>query len=327
LFGAWIVVADSMNAQSSGTILRNLLKYEIMFVVLAWLAHSPSKDRIAALLLGSTLGVAAVGATVLFENPDAPYLAKYRTPYLGVVLLAALATGRPFDGGWRWILPPTVVLVGLLAVNASARWAMISGLVVCAAMLVPRLPNAVFRVFLLSVALFPLVPVLLLDTETALNLIAEHDLRSAADVERVTLYAFAHDSIVRNPVFGIGFEGFLVSFERQFGHVLTMTSSVQGPHNQYAAIGALFGVPALIFYAAAVWAAMNLLHPPGRKPTRLAQAAAALFGLAMLSNELADDARLALYLVALILTCGQSAPRSLLASLIVPDTARRRGSA
>jgi hypothetical protein len=326
LFGVWIVLADALNAQSWGAILRNLLKYEIMFVILAWLAHSPSKDRTAALLVGSTLGVAVVGATVLLANPDAPYLAKYQTPYLGVVLLAAWATGRPFDGGWRWILPAAAMMVGLLAVLASARWSIISGLVVCTVLMMPRISGMLFRIFLLLMALVPMTPVLLLDTETALSLIAEQDLRSAADVERVTLYAFAHDSIMRNPLFGIGFEGFLTSFEQQFGHILTMASAVQGPHNQYAAIGALFGVPALILYAAAVWASMSLLHPPARRPTRLAQAAAAMFGFAFLSNEVSDDARLAVYLVALILASGQSTPRPFLASLILPDTARRRGS-
>jgi hypothetical protein len=86
-------------------------------------------------------------------------------------------------------------------------------------------------------------------------------------------------------------------------------------------------VPALIFYAAAVWAAMNLLHPPARQPTRLAQAAATMFGLTFLANEVADDARLTLYLVALILACGQSAPRSALASLFLPVRVGRRGFA
>lgn len=324
LFGAWIIVADSVNAQSWGTMIRNLLKYEIMFAVLAWLAHSPSKDRIAAFLMGGTLGVAAIGATLLLANPDAPYLAKYSTPYLGVVLLAAWAAGRPFNGGWRWLLPAAALLVGVLATMASARWSVISGLVVCSVMLVPRCSRAFFRLFLALSALVPLTPLLLLDTEAALDLIAAHDLRSAADVERLTLYAFAHDAIARKPLFGIGFEGFLTDFEANFGHVLVMTSAVQGPHNQYAAIGALFGIPALIFYAAAVWAWMSVLHPPARTPTRLALAAAAIFSFTFLANEISDDARLALYLVAVILACGRASARPLLASLFIPESAKLR---
>ncbi len=327
LFGSWIILADSMNAQSWGTMLRNLLKYEVMFAVLAWLAHSPSKDRIAAFLVGGTLGVAAIGATVLLANPDEPYLAKYFTPYVGVLLLAAWAGGRPFNGGWRWLLPAAALFVGALATMASARWSVISGLVVCSVVLVPSRSRAFFRLFLALSALVPLIPLLLLDTEAALDLIVAHDLRSAADVERVSLYAFAHDSIVRNPLFGIGFEGFLTGFEASFGHILTMTSGVQGPHNQYAALGALFGIPALIFYAAAVWASMNVLHPPMRPPTRLALAAAAMFGFAFLSNEVSDDARLSLYLVALILAVGQSASTRFLAALFLPQSARRRGLA
>lgn len=326
MLGAWIVIADAVNAQQWSTTLRNLLKYEILFLVLAWLAHTPSKDRIAPFLIGSVLGIATLGATVLLANPEAPYLAKYQTPYVGVVLLSAWASARPFNGGWRWLLPVAAGAVALLALHASARWALLSGLLVCVVMLAPRLARVTFRIVLVVMAATPLIPLLLLDTETAMQLIAENDLNSAADVERVTLYAFAHGTIVSNSLFGIGFEGFLNGFEAQFGHMLKMTSAVQGPHNQYAAIGSLFGVPALILYATTVWASMNLLHAPTRRPTRLALAAAAMFSFMFLANEISDDARLALYLVALILASGRSSARPLLVSLFLPDRVKIRSA-
>lgn len=323
LFGAWIILADLFNAQSWGTTLRNLLKYEISFLMFAWLAHSPSQGRIASFLVGSMVGISIYGTFVLMANPDAPHLAKYHTPYWGVILLAIWAGGRPFNGGWRWILPPIAVFIGLLASEASARWSMLSGLLVLAAMLLPRLSATSFRVLLALAALAPVVPLLLLDTPTALRLIAELDLQSASDVERLVLYAFAHDTLLRNPFTGIGFENFLTSFEREFGHILRMESAVQGPHNQYAAVGSMFGVPGMLLYAAAVCASMNLLHEPERAPTRVAQAAVMMFGFAFLANEVADDQRLAVYLVAVLLCCGAPA-RSSLAAALLPGRAASR---
>lgn len=316
LLAAWIALADAANAQAVATTVRNVLKYLVLFLAVAWIAVSPSRERIAVLLLGSILGTAAVGFSVLVANPDTPYLAKYHTPYLGLLVLAAWAAGRPFAGVWRAITAASVLCVAFLAVAASARWSVISGIVVCLTALLPRPTRGLFRSAVVVASLAPLVPLLMLDTEAALGLIAAHDLHAAADVERVLLYAFAHESIFARPLFGIGFEGFLGQFESVFGHVLTMTSSVQGPHNQYAAIGTLFGLPALAFYALAVGAAVALLHSPNRRPSRLSLAAVGLWGLMFLANEISDDTRLGLYLLATLLAYGEPARNSALAALL-----------
>ncbi len=316
LLVVWIVVADSMNGQAASTTIRNVLKYIILFLMVTWIAFSPSKRRIAILLFGSLIGSVVIGYYVLASNPDTPYLAKYHTPYVGLMLLAAWSSGRPFDRGWRWVTSAAALAVMVLAVNASARWALVSGAVVLTANLLPRFSLGAFRVSVVVVCIAPLVPLLLLDSAIALQLIAERDLRSAADVERVALYAFAHDTIMRFPIFGIGFENFVGRFESSFGHVLTMTSSVQGPHNQYAAIGSIFGVPALLMYVAAVTASVFMLRPAVTRSRRLAQACVALWGFMYLANEISDDARLQLYLLATLIACGEPVTRSWFGSLL-----------
>ncbi|MCS6779899.1 MAG: O-antigen ligase family protein, partial [Geminicoccaceae bacterium] len=293
-------------------------------LLVAWLALSPNKDYIAVFLMGSVLASIAVGLSVLLDNTDKPYLAKYYAPYVGLLILTAWAAGRPFNGAWRWITSAAVLLATILAIHASARWALISIGVVGIAALVPRPYGLALRALVLVTCAVPLLPLLALDPGTAATVMTARNLASASDVERLLLYAFAHESMINYPIYGIGFERFLNEFEGRFGHLLTMASSVQGPHNQYAAIGALFGVPALLIYATAVASSVFLLlRLTKTAPSRLKLACLLLWGFMFLANEISDDARLALYLVAALMACGAPAQRSWLGALLP----RRRDAA
>lgn len=327
LLAAWIVVADVVNAQSWPTTMRNLLKYLILFLVLAWLAYTPSAERVATFLLGAMTGIALVGLQVLSVNLDTPYLAKYFVPYAGGLVIAALAGGRPFNGGWHLATPLLAVFVTALAVAADARWAALSAVLALALTLLPRSGPVTTRVWILLAALVPAVPLLFLDQEQALALIWSEDLRAASEVERLLLYAFAHESIQTSPWVGIGFENFTVNFERRFGDLLLMRSEVHGPHNQYAAIAALFGLPALALYAAAIAAAINLLYARQGRSSRLTLPALGLLAMILSANEVSDDARLVLYLTAVLLVVGTPARRSFLAELLLGHAASRRTGA
>lgn len=316
LLATSIVIADTVNGQSWSTTVRNVLKYLILFLVLAWFAHSPSLDRVASFLLGALIGVALIGFAVLRQNPETPYVAKYFVPYAGSLVLAALAGARPFKGGWRFVTVLSAVLITALAVAAQARWSALSAVLVLALTLLPRSGPIATRASIVVAALVPAVPLIFLGQETALALIWSQDLRSASEVERLLLYAFAHESIQTNPWFGIGFENFTVHFERRFGDLLLMQSSVQGPHNQYAAVGALFGLPTLVFYAAAAASALNLVYVRRKSLSRLTLPSIGMLALIFSANEVSDDARLVLYLTAALLAIGEQPARSVLAALL-----------
>lgn len=263
LFLIWVAVATLAQGQQFTYLMVEELKYVVLLLPALFICLMPDHDRhtLFKLTLGIFCGFIAYFAYLCISAYMSGYISfilknLQPTPLLLVATLFIFKDR--LSPGLKIYLLSALGFTILMGIVLGSRGALLSigiGLFFYTLVRYVRF-NRTMIAFTFITALTLHIGLGLIE-QSVLDKVLQEDVATVSNMERAYLIDFSLNEIKHSPWVGIGRPTFANTFAYEFQEILKdpnrLGLGVQSPHNTFLEIAVYFGIPALLFFALAVF--------------------------------------------------------------------------